>query len=206
MCADPADFNRGAFHERRSMRGSGTKVKISHTENKWAPVHQRHRGALSLRLSEECLVQTSHVMGSLSRVAGALQTPLICAECGLSSAQSRLAAALHLRLHRDLAVRRGQRLLPGGVMLLTQSGPTDMCPRTFLRKTGASERLRLQELISADACPPAARRRDHMIERRCLWSPRLITENPKVQHRQMLRQMSARVKLHSPARNRPYAR
>jgi hypothetical protein len=175
-------------------------------KNKWAPVHQRHRGALSLRLSEECLVQTSIVMGSFSRAAGALQTPLIHAECGLSSAQRRLAAALHLRLHRDLAVRRGQRLLPGGVMLLTQSGPTDMCPRTFLRKTGTSERLRLEEPISADACPPAARRRDHMVERRCLWSPRLITENSKVQHHEMLRQMSARVKLYSAARNRPYAR
>ena len=72
----------------RSMRGSLIKMKISHTEkNKWAPVHQRHRGALCLRLSEECLVQTSNVMGSASRVAGALQTPLIYAECGLSSAQ-----------------------------------------------------------------------------------------------------------------------
>jgi len=82
-------------------------------------------------------------------------------------------------------------------MLLTQCGPTDMCPRTFLRKTKASGRRRLQELISSDACPPAARRRDHMIGWRCLWSPRLITENPKVQRDEMLRQMSARVKLHS---------
>jgi hypothetical protein len=64
-------------------------------------------------------------------------------------------------------------------MLLTQCGPTDMCPRTFLRKTGASERRRLKELISSDACPPAARRRDHMIGWRCLWSQRLITRKPQ---------------------------
>ena len=31
-------------------------------KNKWAPVHQRHRGALCLRFSEECLAQTNNVM------------------------------------------------------------------------------------------------------------------------------------------------
>jgi hypothetical protein len=38
------------------------------------------------------------------------------------------AAAVHLDLRRDLAVEQGRWLVPGGVMLLSKSGPTDIRP------------------------------------------------------------------------------
>src|SRR5713226_6783991 len=53
------------------------------------------------------------------RVAFAPRVSWICSYC--RRRKSWLAAADHLNLRRDLAFEQGQRLVPGGVMLLTKN-------------------------------------------------------------------------------------